>query len=140
MSETLAIRLPPGMTLRTWLHQQRLDTPPTPTEREQMEALAADLAMRGAGTRRNDLPDAIELRFDDCTITVLARGARIVRRVDLKQMAGGRRDWYSEVFMTGHGLVIYEPSVDLALAPPGVDVGPEPHRPKPAKRKPFWRR
>jgi hypothetical protein len=138
-AETLAIRLPPGMTLRAWLAERRLDGPPTPEQREAMEALAHDLALRGPGTRRTDAEDAIELRFDDCTITVLAEGARIVRRPDVKQMLGGRRDWYAETFMTGHGLVVYDPSVDLALAPPGVDVGPEPHRPKP-QRKPFWRR
>jgi hypothetical protein len=139
MSETLAIRLPEGMTLRTWLAERRLDAPPTPAQREAMEQLAHDLGVRGPGTRRTDADDAIELRFDDCTITVLAEGARIVRRVDLKQIVGGQRDWYAEVLMTGHGLVIYEPSVDLALAPPGVDVGPEPHRPRPARRR-FWKR
>lgn len=139
MAETLAIRLPPGMTLRAWLAERTLDGPPTPAQREAMEALAHDLALRGPGARRTDHDDAIELRFDDCTITVVAEGARIARRVDLKQLVGGQRDWYAEVLMTGHGLVVYEPRVDLALAPPGIDVGPEPHRPRPARRR-LWRR
>lgn len=131
--ETLAIRLPAGMELRTWFAERTIDPPPTAAQREAMEAVASALVLRGANAERVDHEDTIELRFEDCVITVAAEGARIVRPPRGMLGLGRSADWYAQTLMVEHGMVLYDEAARLALPPPGVDVGPEPYRPRPRR-------
>lgn len=132
-----AIRLPPGMTLRDWLaeHPRLVVTPPTAGERAAMERLADVLEAKGPIGRRKDHDNRIELRYGTLRITVVAHGARVVEKVRamdaLKQLSGlaGTDLWYAQVLGVEQGLVLYDPADGLAIAPPGIDLGPEPYAP-----------
>jgi hypothetical protein len=145
--ETHAIRLPPGTPLRDWLAEHRLGvTPPTEAERAQMQRLADVLEAKGPIGRRKDHDDRIDLRYGTLRITVVAHGAIVVERIKamdaVKQLTGliAGDLWFAKILQVDHGLVLYDPDDDLAVAPPGVDLGPGPYAPPKAPRWRRWRR
>lgn len=143
--ETLAIRLPTGTTLRDWLASYSLiEVEPSADERAAMERLADTLERKGPIGRRKDRDRAIELRYGALRITVVADGARVTEKISitgfLKEATGvdGGAGWWRAILNVEHGLVLYDAGDDVAVAPPGVDLGPEPYAPPRPRR--FGRR
>jgi hypothetical protein len=133
---TVAIRLPPGTALRDWLAEHEVAVvPPTEAQRAEMVRLADTLEAKGPIGRRKDRDDRIELRFGRLRITVVADGALIAERVSVLDLAREPPGlWHAQVLTIDHGLVLYDPDDGVAIAPPGVDLGPEPYAP-PRRRR-----
>lgn len=138
--ETVAIRLPEGVPLRDWLAEHRVAVvPPTDAQSAEMVRLADRLEAKGPIGRRKDRDDRIELHFGRLRITVVADGALIAEKVGVLDLARAPQGlWYAQVLTIDCGLVLYDPGDDVAIAPPGVDLGPEPYAPP--RRRRFWQR